>query len=105
MQNAVICVTAGSDDGYRVTDPQRASVARTETQVMTTDPVARARCRRYWSLVSPGVVSIRRTLLRGLKAEAERRMGESKPECETLSLVSTPNDEIHSIGIGVGSPS
>jgi hypothetical protein len=29
------------------------SVARTETRVSTTDPLARAKFRRYWSLVAP----------------------------------------------------
>jgi hypothetical protein len=52
------------------------SVARTETRVATTDPVARARFRCYWSLVSPGVILIRRTLLRNVKIEAERRTRE-----------------------------
>ncbi len=69
-------------------DPVSASesVARTETRVATTDPLARAKFRRYWSLVSPGVILIRRTLLRGLKAEAERRTRESKPEYETAEF-------------------
>jgi hypothetical protein len=49
------------------------SVARTETRVTTTDPFARAKFRRYWSLVSPGAILIRRILLRDLKTEAERR--------------------------------
>lgn len=60
-----------------------ASMARTETRAVTTDPVARAKFRSYWSLVSPGVVLIRRSLLRGLKVEAERRTRESGPEYET----------------------
>ena len=62
------------------------SVARTETRVATTDALARAKFRHYWSLVSPGVILIRRTLLRGLKAEAERRTRESKPEYETAEF-------------------
>ncbi len=49
------------------------SVFRTETRVTTTDAIARAKFRRYWSFVSPGVVVIRRLLLRPLKTEAERR--------------------------------
>ncbi len=62
------------------------SVARTETRVVTTDQVAREKFRRYWSLVSPGVILMRRTLLRALKAEAERRTRESKPEYETAEF-------------------
>jgi hypothetical protein len=62
------------------------SVARTETRVMTTDPAAREKFRRYWSLVSPGVILMRRTLLRALKAEAEHRARESKTEYETTEF-------------------
>jgi hypothetical protein len=50
-----------------------ASVFRTETRAVATDAVARARFRRYWSLLSPGIIIIRRAMLRPLKAEAERR--------------------------------
>jgi hypothetical protein len=53
------------------------SIFRTETRVSTTDPDARARFRRYWSLASPGIMLIRRLLLAPLKAEAERRALES----------------------------
>ncbi|MFN0103917.1 MAG: hypothetical protein ACKV2U_17765 [Bryobacteraceae bacterium] len=49
------------------------SIARTETRVATTDPVARAKFRRYWSLVSPGILLIRWAMLRLVKKEAERR--------------------------------
>jgi hypothetical protein len=49
------------------------SVFRTETRVVTTDPAARAKFRRYWSLVSPGIILIRWMSLGPLKAEAERR--------------------------------
>jgi len=40
---------------------------------MTTDPAARAKFRRYWSFLSPGIIVIRWVSLRPLKAEAERR--------------------------------
>jgi hypothetical protein len=50
------------------------SMARTETRAAATDPVARARFRRYWSAFSPGIVLIRRAVLRLVKAEAERRV-------------------------------
>ena len=49
------------------------SVARTETRVSMTDAAARSRFRRYWALVSPGVVLIRRQALRIVKADAEQR--------------------------------
>jgi hypothetical protein len=49
------------------------SMARTETRVMTTDPQARRKFRRYWSLVSPGIVMIRRVAMTLVRAEAERR--------------------------------
>jgi hypothetical protein len=51
-----------------------ASVFRTETRVATTSPSARTRFRRYWAMVSPGVVLIRREILRLVKREAEQRM-------------------------------
>jgi hypothetical protein len=45
----------------------------TETRVATTDPDARRRFRRYWTMVSPGVRLIRRESLRLVRADAERR--------------------------------
>jgi hypothetical protein len=50
------------------------SVFRTETRAVTTDPGARAKFRRYWSLASPGILLIRRVSLGLVKAEAERRV-------------------------------
>ena len=49
------------------------SVFHTETRVTTTDPTSRAKFRRYWALLSPGIILIRRISLAPLKAEAERR--------------------------------
>jgi hypothetical protein len=49
------------------------SIFRTETRVMTTDPTARTKFRRYWARFSPGIVLIRRVMLGRLKADAERR--------------------------------
>ena len=49
------------------------STFRTETRAVATDPAARARFRRYWSLASPGIGLIRRLSLRPLKSDAERR--------------------------------
>lgn len=49
------------------------SIFRTETRAVATDPIARAKFRRYWSFVSPGVILIRWMTLGPLKADAERR--------------------------------
>lgn len=49
------------------------SMFRTETRAVATDAVARAKFRRYWALLSPGILLIRRVMLGPLKAEAERR--------------------------------
>ena len=51
------------------------SVFRTETRAVATDPVARAKFRRYWSFLSPGIILIRWASLAPLKADAERRAG------------------------------
>jgi hypothetical protein len=50
-----------------------ASIFRTETRVVTTDPIARAKFRQYWAFASPGIILIRWALLGPLKTEAERR--------------------------------
>ena len=50
-----------------------ASIFRTETRAVATDPIARARFRRYWAFASPGIGLIRRLSLRPLKRDAERR--------------------------------
>jgi hypothetical protein len=49
------------------------SIFRTETRAVATDPTARAKFRRYWSFVSPGIILIRWMSLGPLKSEAERR--------------------------------
>jgi hypothetical protein len=49
------------------------SMFRTETRVITTDPESRRRFRRYWAIVSPGVVLIRYEMLRLVRREAGRR--------------------------------
>ena len=49
------------------------SIFRTETRVVTTDATARAKFRRYWSFLSPGIILIRWASLGPLKREAERR--------------------------------
>jgi hypothetical protein len=62
------------------------SVFRTETRAVATDAEARAKFRRYWSLVSPGVLLIRRAMLTPIKAEAERRVA---PLIDTPEMVTT----------------
>jgi len=54
-------------------DGPHRSVASTETRVTITDPVSRARFRWYWAFVSPGILLIRRAMLRRLKRYAERQ--------------------------------
>jgi len=49
------------------------SLFSTETRVVTTDAVSRERFRRYWTLLSPGIVLIRRLSLRLVRADAEQR--------------------------------
>lgn len=51
-------------------DPQRC-VVRSETRVQTTDARSRARFRRYWALLAPGIELIRLVLLQQIKSEAE----------------------------------
>jgi hypothetical protein len=63
--------------------PARSRV-RTETRVETTDPMSRARFRRYWSIYSPGIVLIRRESLRLIGDKAERRFEQTT----LLALVS-----------------
>jgi len=55
------------------------SIFRTETRAIATDAEARTKFRRYWSLLSPGIIVIRWMPLGPLKAEAERR---ATAECE-----------------------
>jgi len=52
------------------------SVFRTETRAIATDPPARARFRRYWSLASPGIILIRWLMLNPVKTAAELRARE-----------------------------
>lgn len=49
------------------------SIFRTETRAVATDPTARRKFRRYWSLLSPGIIVIRWVALKPIKAAAERR--------------------------------
>jgi hypothetical protein len=54
------------------------SVARTETRAVATDAVSRATFRRYWRRVWPGIVLIRRIVLRTMKRDAERQAARSR---------------------------
>jgi hypothetical protein len=60
------------------------SIFRTETRVVTTDPVARGRFRLYWAVFSPGIRLIRHETLRLVRADAERRARESPGVPETV---------------------
>jgi hypothetical protein len=51
----------------------RTSLFRTVTRVRTTDPQARCKFRRYWSIYSPGILLIRAEVVRVVRSEAERR--------------------------------
>jgi hypothetical protein len=62
------------------------SVARSETRVATTDPVARAAFRRYWSFFSPGIELIRWISLGLVKEEAERRMRAARQDRHSVEL-------------------
>jgi hypothetical protein len=56
-------------------DPRgdHACVLRTDTRAIATDAAAARRFRRYWALLSPGIVLIRVNALHAVKKEAERR--------------------------------
>jgi hypothetical protein len=55
------------------------SVFWTETRAIATDHTARAKFRRYWSFLSPGIIVIRWAMLGPLKSEAERRARQCAP--------------------------
>jgi hypothetical protein len=48
------------------------SIARTRTRVKTTDPLARKRFRRYWAILSPGILLVHHEVLRLARQEATR---------------------------------
>jgi hypothetical protein len=50
-----------------------ASIFRTETRAVAAGPIARAKFRRYWSLLSPGIILIRWASLQPLRVDAEQR--------------------------------
>ena len=55
----------------KMRDGDAACVFRTRTRVATTDPEARRRFRRYWSIFAPGILLIRLEALRMLRASAQ----------------------------------
>ena len=72
------------------------SIFRTETRAVATDATARAKFRRYWAFLSPGIIMIRWAILGPLKSEAERR---ARDEGSATKLKGYPNrgpDEVNS---------
>lgn len=51
------------------------SIFRTETRAIATDAAARRKFRRYWSLLSPGIILIRTMMTAQLKCAVERQAG------------------------------
>jgi hypothetical protein len=49
------------------------SIFHTETRAVATDALARAKFRRYWAFLSPGIILVRWLTLKPLQREAERR--------------------------------
>jgi hypothetical protein len=66
------------------------SVFSTETRVVTTDPVSRERFRRYWALLSPGILIIRYETLRLVRVEAERRSARRSRASQAPPIRSAP---------------
>jgi hypothetical protein len=56
--------------------------------VVATDASARKKFRRYWSLLSPGIIIIRAVMLRPVKQEAERRARADQPRFDEASHAS-----------------
>lgn len=52
--------------------PDGGSIFRTETRAVATDPGARKKFRMYWSLLSPGILLIRRAMLPAVRDAADR---------------------------------
>jgi hypothetical protein len=70
-------------------DGDEACVFRTRTRVATTDSLSRRMFRRYWSLLSPGILLIRLEALRLVKAAAEEKARTN--ESAGLAPVHTPD--------------
>jgi hypothetical protein len=71
------------------------SLFRTETRAIATDQTARARFRKYWALLSPGIILIRLAILNPLKTEAERRFAQGSP-CVTPRFCSSVSTRLGS---------
>jgi len=67
--------------------PDGTSVFRTETRALATDVDARAKFRRYWALVSPGVALIRQAMLEPVRREAERRAALVAAERQEMAAI------------------
>jgi len=61
------------------TNDATTSIFRTETRARATDATARFKFRRYWALLSPGIILIRWAALKPLRREAERRARLDRP--------------------------
>jgi hypothetical protein len=59
------------------------SIFWTETRAVATDATARAKFRRYWAFLSPGIILIRWAILGPLKSEAERRARDEGSSTQT----------------------
>jgi hypothetical protein len=69
------------------------SVFRTETRAVATDAMARTKFRRYWSMLSPGIIAIRWIMLRPVKAEAERRAAAARQsETDAVAPLATESE-------------
>jgi hypothetical protein len=62
------------------------SIFRTETRVTATDSIARARFRRYWSFLSPGIIVIRWISLGPVRKEAGRHARETRRELQIAKV-------------------
>lgn len=54
--------------------PDGGCLFQTETRAVATDPGARRKFRAYWALLSPGIILIRKAMLRPLAAAAARQL-------------------------------
>lgn len=71
-------------------DGPAASRVRTETRVATTDATSRARFRRYWAFLSPGIILIRREALALVKHDAETRQSMSSAAATVTMTTAAP---------------
>jgi hypothetical protein len=55
-----------------------ACIVSTETRVIATDAEARRKFRRYWALLSPGIILIRHAILRQVRQRAEHQFAAAR---------------------------